>query len=102
MFGHPNPMRDGWILKGGYALELRFRQARATKDLDLTVMTTRGQAITEDVSVVALRERLVTAASVRQPDFFVFEVGGAMVTFDQTPEGGARFPVDARLMVAAS
>jgi predicted nucleotidyltransferase component of viral defense system len=97
MFGHPNQMRDGWILKGGYALELRFRQARATKDLDLTVMTTRGQGNTEDVSTAALREPLVMAASVRQPDFFVFEVGGAMLTLDQAPEGGARFPVDARL-----
>ncbi|MFO7301829.1 MAG: nucleotidyl transferase AbiEii/AbiGii toxin family protein, partial [Acidobacteriota bacterium] len=27
----------GWVLKGGYALELRFRQARTTRDLDLTI-----------------------------------------------------------------
>jgi len=26
-----------WLLKGGYAMELRFRAARATKDLDFTV-----------------------------------------------------------------
>lgn len=26
-----------WVLKGGYALELRFRSARATVDIDLTV-----------------------------------------------------------------
>jgi hypothetical protein len=29
MFGQSHQMRDGWILKGGYALELRFRHARA-------------------------------------------------------------------------
>ena len=39
----------------------------------------------------------MTAALVRLPDFFVFEVGEAMLTLDQAPEGGARFPVDARL-----
>jgi hypothetical protein len=27
----------GWVLKGGYALELRFLHARATKDIDLTL-----------------------------------------------------------------
>ena len=26
-----------WVLKGGYAVELRFHTARATKDLDFTV-----------------------------------------------------------------
>ena len=26
-----------WILKGGYALELRFRNARSTVDIDLTL-----------------------------------------------------------------
>ena len=34
---------------------------------------------------------------IRLPDFFVFEVGEATLTLDQAPEGGARFPVDARL-----
>ncbi|MGC1870861.1 MAG: nucleotidyl transferase AbiEii/AbiGii toxin family protein [Acidobacteriaceae bacterium] len=28
-----------WVLKGGYAMELRFQVARATKDLDFTVRT---------------------------------------------------------------
>ena len=94
MFSLSNQERDGWILKGGYALELRLRQARATKDLDLTV---RAAGDSDDISVAALRERLVTAALVRLPDFFVFEVGEATLTLDQAPEGGARFPVDARL-----
>src|SRR5689334_476323 len=31
-----------WILKGGYALELRFRTARATVDIDLTVQRVDG------------------------------------------------------------
>jgi hypothetical protein len=97
MFGPRHQLHDGWILKGGYALELRFRRARATKDLDLTVRTTRALSEAADLSVAALRDRLVTAALIRLPDFFVFEISEAMVTLDQAPGGGARFPVNARL-----
>ena len=80
LFGAERRAGDGWVLKGGYALELRFRQARTTRE-----------------PATRLRERLVRAASIRLPDFFVFEVGEATLTLDQAPEGGARFPVDARL-----
>jgi predicted nucleotidyltransferase component of viral defense system len=93
MFGPAHHSRDGWVLKGGYALELRFRQARTTKDLDLTVRT----AAAEEVSIASLRARLLTASSARLLDFFVFDVGEAMLTLDQAPDGGARFPVDARI-----
>jgi hypothetical protein len=37
LFDPSQPVRDGWVLKGGYALEMRFHMARSTKDLDLTV-----------------------------------------------------------------
>jgi hypothetical protein len=30
---------EDWVLRGGYAMELRFHTARATKDLDFTVRT---------------------------------------------------------------
>src|SRR6266542_2788919 len=56
MFDPSQPVRDGWILKGGYALEMRFHMARSTKDLDLTVRTTRGAA--ENHPSDSLRERL--------------------------------------------
>jgi hypothetical protein len=91
MFAPANGGRDGWVLKGGYAMELRFRQARSTKDLDLTVRTSG------DNSAAALRERLQIAAAVELPDFFIFVVDEAMAELSQAPEGGARFPVDARL-----
>ncbi|MFH0932804.1 MAG: hypothetical protein V1832_00615, partial [Nitrospirota bacterium] len=45
----------------------------------------------------ALLDHLRSAAQVHLPDFFSFIVGGAMMELVQTPEGGARFPVDARL-----
>lgn len=93
MFDRSQPVRDGWVLKGGYALEMRFHMARSTKDLDLTVRSVQGSA--EDS--IALRERLQLAASTELPDFFMFIVGEAMAELNQAPEGGARFPVDARL-----
>ena len=34
LFRRPN---TDWVLKGGYAMELRFQTARTTKDLDFTV-----------------------------------------------------------------
>jgi Nucleotidyl transferase AbiEii toxin, Type IV TA system len=97
MFDSTQPGREGWVLKGGYALEMRFHQARSTKDLDLTVRSQTGGASAVDGSFPTLRERLQLAASVQLPDFFTFIIGEAMAELNQAPEGGARFPVDARL-----
>jgi len=96
MFDPSWPTRQSWVLKGGYALELRFREARSTRDLDFTL---RGDAggLGETGRVTELRGRLQSAAFHRLPDFFTFIVGDAMLALDQAPEGGARFPVDARL-----
>ena len=33
-----------WVLKGGYALELRFKAARSTVDIDLTVQRVEATA----------------------------------------------------------
>lgn len=95
MFDLSLPVRDSWVLKGGYALELRFREARSTRDLDFTIRT--GLRNGEGDRVTALREHLQSAALVRLPDYFAFIVGEAISTLDQAPEGGARFPVEARL-----
>jgi hypothetical protein len=35
LFARPNAP---WVLKGGYAMELRIKEARATKDIDLTIV----------------------------------------------------------------
>lgn len=78
MFDPSLPLRDSWVLKGGYALELRFREARSTRDLDFTIRT--GFRISEGDRVTALREHLQSAALVRLPDYFAFIVGEAMWT----------------------
>ncbi len=84
-----------WALKGGYALELRFRTARATVDIDLTVA--RVAATTEAEANQAVRDMLQSAAEVRLGDWFEFTIGPPMMDLDAAPYGGARFPVEARM-----
>jgi len=80
-----------WVLKGGYAMELRFRKARTTKDLDFTVRTRpEGE---EDSVLATLQE--VGAAEIG--DWFSFRVSEATTDLDGAPYGGARYPVEAML-----
>lgn len=79
-----------WRLKGGYALELKLRLARTTKDLDLGL--SGGNMMVED-ALEALQE----AAGIDAGDFFVFTIGEATMDLDGAPYGGSRFPVEARL-----
>jgi hypothetical protein len=85
-----------WALKGGYALELSMKEARATRDIDLALRHTldkgRGKALND-----AILETLQAAASLDMGDFFVFEFGGVMQDLDAAPYGGARFPVATRM-----
>lgn len=76
---------DRWVLKGGFALELRLPgQARATRDVDIDWATSLNEAT----------NALVEAATLALDDYFEFdirrvgaaEVGGA---------GGVRFHADA-------
>jgi hypothetical protein len=81
-----------WLLKGGYAMELRLQKARTTKDIDLTVSAglpggpTRLLALLQD-----------SAAGVGNDDFFRFTIGTSVMDLDAAPEGGARYPVTASL-----
>ena len=83
-----------WVLKGGYALELRFKAARATVDIDLTVRNVPG--VNADQNDV-LRPMLQTAASAAFSDWFEFVVGPPVMDLTAAPYGGARFPVEARM-----
>ncbi|MBY0507606.1 MAG: nucleotidyl transferase AbiEii/AbiGii toxin family protein [Bryobacteraceae bacterium] len=77
-----------WILKGGYAMELRFDTARSTRDLDFTLR--EGN---HDTPLLLLQR----AASFDLEDFFAFRVGEAIADLDAAPYGGARHPVEARV-----
>ena len=77
-----------WILKGGYAMELRFQTARATRDLDFTVRA--AQPGDGD----GLLKQLQDAGAKDAGDFFYYRIGEAMMDLDGAPYGGARYPVE--------
>ena len=86
-----------WVLKGGYALELRFRTARSTIDIDLTLErvvapTSAGADINQTV-----REMLQGVADVSFGDWFEYVIGPASMDLTAAPYGGARYPVEARM-----
>lgn len=92
-YDEPSP----WILKGGYAIELRLPNARATKDIDLALkeqvlMTENSKEQNE-----ALHERLQFCVSQNIPDFFDFTIGSASMTLIGPPENGGRFPIRAQM-----
>lgn len=77
-----------WILKGGYAMELRFGTARSTRDLDFTLRAGNNQT-----ALLLLQ----VAAGLDMADFFTFRAGEAIADLDAAPYGGARFPVESRI-----
>jgi hypothetical protein len=82
-----------WALKGGYALELRLRTARATIDIDLALQRTLPADQGDPNQVV--RDLLQEAASVSLDDWFSYTIGRPILDLDAAPYGGARYPVEA-------
>jgi hypothetical protein len=82
-----------WILKGGYAMELRFQKARTTKDLDFTLRL--------DIKVAHVCSEVLdlvqAAAASDLGDFFIYRIGESTTDLDGAPYGGARYPVEAIL-----
>jgi predicted nucleotidyltransferase component of viral defense system len=80
---------ERWVLKGGYALELRLREkARATLDLDLGVPPPPYENL-----FAALQE----VAEYDLGDFFVFRIRTSRTPLQGPPLGGRRFSVEALL-----
>jgi len=87
--GDPAP----WVLKGGYALELRFRTARATVDIDLTVQRVAPEATANQI----VRDMLQEVANSSLGDWCEYTIGAPVLDLDAAPYGGARFPIEARM-----
>jgi hypothetical protein len=84
-----------WVLKGGYALELRFKAARSTVDIDLTLQRVAASAGGDTNQVV--REMLQSAADISLGDWFELHDRTAVMDLTAAPYGGARYPVEARM-----
>ncbi len=92
---------NNFVLKGGYAMELRLSSARATKDIDLTCLR---RADGSDAAIgVIIGQELRELAKEDLNDYFTFEIGEPRMDLDNAPYGGARYSVasflDKRLFV---
>jgi len=91
-----------FLLKGGYAMELRFERARATKDIDLTYLE-RFLTVPESEVTEEIHQEIHVASQVPMDDFFVFRIENAQLDLENAPYGGARYPVssfiDGRIFV---
>ncbi len=85
-----------WALKGGYALELRFKSARSTIDIGLTMQ--RVVEATEGGDTVrVMREMPQNAADVSLDDWFEYTIGPPVMDLTAAPYGGARYSVETRM-----
>jgi hypothetical protein len=83
-----------WLLKGGYAMELRLAAARTTRDIDLALRPVPGEKPAWQPE--AVQQQLQTAATVDLQDHFVFLIGSATLDLEAAPYEGARYPVEAQ------
>jgi hypothetical protein len=98
LFQAAQPLALPWVLKGGYAMELRIKTARTTKDIDLTMRSVFSSGEKQDNKKnLAVLEKLQEAAAFSSDDFFIYTIGEPISDLDAAPYGGARFPVEARL-----
>lgn len=81
-----------WILKGGHAMELRLKIARATRDIDLFIKT---NALIADQQMIL--ERLQEDVNVDLFDFFEYRISFPEIALSGPPYGGFRFPVESRI-----
>ncbi len=95
LFTEENPQ---WLLKGGYAIELRLQDvARATKDIDLFMHDLTHQVQAGQNPQQVLRELLQNELAKSLDDWFIFRLGAPTADLRAAPLGGARFPAEAHL-----
>lgn len=75
LFKARQPRTLPWILKGGYAMELRIKSARTTKDIDLTWRGGESKGASGAKESRVLLERLQGVVVLDIGDFFVYTVG---------------------------
>src|SRR5579883_3151031 len=86
LFRQPEPP---WLLKGGFALDLRFRpRARTTKDVDLSVALVAAEAGAD--LLATLRDRLQEAVAIDLGDHLTYRIGEPKQELTNAPKGGAR------------
>jgi predicted nucleotidyltransferase component of viral defense system len=83
-----------FVLKGGYALELRLHKSRTTKDIDICVNDPKGLKTDNKDSLLLFIQR---AAAIDLGDFFEYGIGESILDLENALYGGYRFPVECRM-----
>jgi len=86
-----------WLLKGGYAMQLRLQNARGTQDLDLAMRELKLRSVDESERLGVLTELLRESAALELGDFFEYKISAPIFDLDAPPYGGARYLVEASL-----
>jgi len=86
-----------WALKGGYALELRFKSTRSTVDIDLTMHRLLTPQSTGNDANQIVREMLQSVVGIPLGDWFEYVIGPPVMDLAAAPYGGARYPVETRM-----
>lgn len=86
-----------WVLKGGYALEMRLDSPRTTKDVDLDLRERKIISAEPELRNALILGKLRKYCSIELEDFFSFEIKPSKMNIIATPYGGARFPVIAQV-----
>src|ERR1700691_3014752 len=86
LFQEVQPRALPWVLKGGYAMELRIKAARTTKDIDLTMRSALNSGDKkDDKKNLAVLEKLQEAAGFSGDDFFAYRIGEPIADLDAAP-----------------
>lgn len=83
-----------FMLKGGYAIELRMKQARTTKDIDIS-FDDRQLGIADEVK--KLYRLVQQAAAINLNDYFEYAVEESILDLENAVYGGNRFPVNCQM-----
>ena len=85
------------VLKGGYAMELRLNNSRATKDIDLALSDEQIYSMGSSKLLATLQDLLAEAVGKDLGDFFYFEIQEKSSKLLTPPLGGLRSHVLARM-----
>ena len=86
-----------WVLRGGYALELRFKAARSTVDIYLTLQQVVTATSASGDTNQVVREMLQSGASVPLGNWFEYVIGPPVMDLTAATYGGAHYPVETRM-----
>lgn len=84
---------SSFLLKGGYGMELRIAQARATQDIDLTCLLRPDHA--KDPITELILQKLQMLARIELNDHLIYQIGQPQRDIENAPYGGSRHNVSA-------